>query len=46
VLAGRLADIERRLGATPDEVAAIDSNANAQADAEGPIEGDPGASTA
>lgn len=50
MLAGRLADIERRLGATSEEIAAIDSDASTQADAAGPveggpIEGDPGAST-
>jgi voltage-gated potassium channel len=45
MLAGRLADIERRLGATPEEVAAIDFDASTQAEADGPIEGDPGAST-
>ena len=44
VLSLRLADVERRLGASPDDVAAVDAAADAQAEANGPIEPDPGAS--
>jgi len=43
VISDRLADVERRLGATPSQVAAIDMAADAEADAEGPVEPDPGA---
>jgi voltage-gated potassium channel len=45
VISDRLADVERRLGATPAEVAAVDTKADAEAAAEGPVEGDPGPST-
>jgi len=45
VISDRLADVERRLGATPAQVAAIDTAADAEADAEGPVEADPGASS-
>jgi voltage-gated potassium channel len=45
VISDRLADVERRLGATPAEVAAIDAAAGAEAAANGPVEPDPGAST-
>jgi voltage-gated potassium channel len=44
VLSVRLADIERRLGASTDEVAVVDASAEAQAEANGPIEPEPGAS--
>jgi voltage-gated potassium channel len=45
VISDRLADVERRLGATPAEVAAIDAAADAESAANGPVEPDPGAST-
>jgi voltage-gated potassium channel len=45
VISDRLADVERRLGATPTEVAAIDAVADAEAEADGPFEPDEGAST-
>jgi voltage-gated potassium channel len=41
VISDRLADVERRLGATPTEVAAVDAAADAEAVANGPIEPDP-----
>ena len=41
----RLADVERRLGATPAEVAAIDAAADAEAEANGPLDQDQGPST-
>jgi voltage-gated potassium channel len=41
VISDRLADVERRLGATPTEVAAVDAAADAEAAANGPIEPDP-----
>jgi voltage-gated potassium channel len=41
VMSDRLADVERRLGATPAEVAAVDATADAEAAADGPA--DPGA---
>jgi voltage-gated potassium channel len=44
VISGRLADVERRLGANPAEVAAVDAVADEQAAANGPVD-DPGAST-
>ncbi|HXQ43739.1 MAG TPA: potassium channel family protein [Acidimicrobiales bacterium] len=44
VISDRLADVERRLGATPAEVAAVDTKADAEAAADGPVEGDPGTS--
>jgi voltage-gated potassium channel len=37
VISDRLADLERRLGATPAEVAAIDAQADAEAVANGPV---------
>jgi voltage-gated potassium channel len=48
VISERLADVERRLGASPDQLAAIDTAAEAEADAAGPTppDPDPGASTA
>jgi voltage-gated potassium channel len=46
VISDRLADVERRLGASPDQLAAIDTAAEAEADAAGPVAPDPGASTA
>ncbi len=45
VISDRLADVERRLGATPAEVAAIDAAADAEAAAIGPVEPDTDAST-
>jgi voltage-gated potassium channel len=44
VISDRLADVERRLGATPAEVDAIDAVADAEAAADGSIESDPRAS--
>jgi voltage-gated potassium channel len=41
VISGRLADVERRLGATSSEVAAVDASADAEAAANGPVEPDP-----
>ncbi len=41
VISDRLADVERRLGATPAEVAAVDAVADAEAAANGPVEPDP-----
>jgi voltage-gated potassium channel len=38
VISARLADLERRLGATPTEVAAVDAAADAKAAANGPVE--------
>jgi voltage-gated potassium channel len=38
VISDRLADVERRLGATPGEVAAVDAAADAEAAADGPAE--------
>jgi voltage-gated potassium channel len=40
VISDRLADVERRLGATPAEVAAVDAVADAEAAANGPVESD------
>jgi voltage-gated potassium channel len=45
VISDRLADVERRLGASAGDVAAIDSAADAEAAAEGPVEPDPGSSS-
>jgi uncharacterized protein involved in exopolysaccharide biosynthesis len=45
VISDRLADVERRLGATPAEVAAVDALADAEAEANRPIEPDQGTST-
>ena len=44
VINDRLADVERRLGATPAEIAAVDAAADAEAAANGPIEPDKEAS--
>ena len=44
VISDRLADVERRLGATPSEVNAVEAAADAKAAADGPIEPDQGAS--
>ena len=41
VISERLADVERRLGATSAEVAAVDAAAVAEADANGPVEPGP-----
>jgi voltage-gated potassium channel len=40
VISDRLADVERRLGATPAEVSAVDATAVAEAEANGPVEPD------
>jgi voltage-gated potassium channel len=40
VISDRLADVERRLGATPADVAAVDATAVAEADASGPVQPD------
>jgi hypothetical protein len=45
VISGRLADVERRLGATPAEMSAVEAEADAEAATNGPIEPDQGAST-
>ena len=45
VISDRLADVERRLGATPSEVAAIDAVADLEAGVSGPIDPDQGTST-
>ena len=41
VISDRLADVERRLGATPAEVAAVDVAADAEARADGPVDPSP-----
>jgi len=41
VISDRLADVERRLGATPSEVAAVDAVADAESAADGPVGQDP-----
>jgi voltage-gated potassium channel len=41
VISDRLADVERRLGATAVEVAAVDAAADAEAAANGPVQADP-----
>ncbi len=41
VISDRLADVERRLGASPAEVVAVDTRAGAEAAANGPVEPDP-----
>jgi len=41
MISDRLADVERRLGATPADVAAVDAAADAEAAANGPVEPDP-----
>ena len=46
VISDRLADVERRLGATPAEMTSVDAAADAEAAANGPVEPDQGASTA
>lgn len=45
VISDRLADVERRLGATPRDVAAVDAAADAEAAANGPVGPDQGVST-
>jgi voltage-gated potassium channel len=45
VIASRLADVERRLGATDDDIAATDATGDADAAANGPLEPGDGAST-
>ena len=45
VISDRLADVERRLGATPAEVASVDAAADAEAAANGPVNADQEAST-
>jgi voltage-gated potassium channel len=45
VISDRLADVERRLGATRTDEAAVDAAADAEAVAEGPLEPEQGAST-
>ena len=45
VISDRLADVERLLGASPSEIAALDATAEAEAAAEGPIEPTNGAAT-
>jgi voltage-gated potassium channel len=40
VISDRLADVERRLGATPADVAEVDATAVAEADASGPVQPD------
>jgi voltage-gated potassium channel len=45
VISGRLGDVERRLGAQPADVAAVDATADADAAANGPMEPDPGAAS-
>jgi voltage-gated potassium channel len=42
VISDRLADVERRLGATPAEVAAVETTADAEAAAAGPLDVDQG----
>jgi voltage-gated potassium channel Kch len=44
VISERLADVERRLGATSADIAGIDATADVDAAREGPMESDPGAS--
>jgi voltage-gated potassium channel len=44
VISDRLADVERRLGATPADIAAVDMAADAEAAADGPVEPDKEAS--
>jgi hypothetical protein len=43
VISDRLADVERRLGATPPEMAALDATAAAEAASEGPVDPEQGA---
>jgi voltage-gated potassium channel len=45
VISDRLADVERRLGATPAEVAALDAEAAVEAEENGPVGSDPSAPT-
>ena len=42
VIGERLGDVERRLGATPDELDAVDAQAAAEAAANGPVQADEG----
>jgi len=44
VISERLGDVERRLGATPADIAAVDTAADAEAAADGPVEPDKEAS--
>ncbi len=44
VISDRLADVERRLGATPADIAAVDAVADDESTANGAVEGDDGAS--
>jgi voltage-gated potassium channel len=44
VISDRLADVERRLGATSAEVAAVDATADEEAEANGPVDSDGGTS--
>ena len=44
VISDRLADVERRLGATPPQMAAVDAAADAEAAKNGPVEPDQGQS--
>ena len=41
VISDRLSDVERRLGATPSDLASVDRAAEAESQAEGPVEVDP-----
>jgi voltage-gated potassium channel len=45
VITDRLGDVERRLGATPQDLAAVDTRADAEAAAEGPVDTDQQAAT-
>ncbi len=45
LISDRLADVERRLGATPEEMAAVDGTAAADAATNGPVEPDQGTSS-
>jgi voltage-gated potassium channel len=42
LISDRLADVERRLGATPDDMAALDTKATQEAEENGPVEAEPG----
>jgi voltage-gated potassium channel len=41
LISDRLADVERRLGATPDDMAALDTKATQEAEENGPVEAEP-----
>ncbi|MGO9877417.1 MAG: potassium channel family protein [Acidimicrobiia bacterium] len=45
VISNRLADVERRLGASQTDIAAVDATADAEAARNGPVDPDQGAST-